>query len=75
LWLACHTAEESAEQVGLSREAIQKETEELVKTSDLKKLPKVAFSEEGYQPPLYNVWTFAKKTNEITTRIHTRSHS
>ena len=38
----------------------------LVENADLRKLLKVTFSEEGFQKPIYNVWAFAKKTNETS---------
>lgn len=66
LWLACRTAEEIAATIGMSRESAQKEIEQLVKFPELEKLPKVSFSEEGFQPPIYNIWSFAKKTNEVS---------
>ncbi len=65
LYLKCYTAEEIAQVVGLSRELAQKEIEALlVGNEDVRKLPKVSFSEPDYAPPIYNVWAFGKKTNE-----------
>jgi hypothetical protein len=34
-------------------------------SSNWKKGTKVSFSEESFTPPLYNVWSFSKKTNEV----------
>jgi len=66
LWLAGHTAEEItmllSEQDNTSVERTIKEYRE---SSTWKKSGKVTFSEEDYKPPLFNVWTFAKKTNEV----------
>jgi len=65
LYLKCYTAEEIGQVVGLSRELAQKEIESLlVGNEDVRKLPKVMFSEPDYAPPIYNVWAFGKKTNE-----------
>lgn len=66
LWLACYTAEEIAVSVGISRESAQKEVEELVKNDSWRKLPKVGFSEDQWSTPLYSVWSFAKKSNEVS---------
>jgi hypothetical protein len=62
MWLRCYTAEEIGEAVGLSKPSIEKEVSLLL--TDLLKVGKVQFSEPDFQPPIYNVWAFGKKTNE-----------
>ena len=62
LWQRCYTAEEIGEAVGLSGGQL-KETVQSV-SEDLLKQTKVQFSEPDFQPPIYNVWAFGKKTNE-----------
>lgn len=67
MYLRCYTAEEIGEAVGLELKTAQREIEGLlVNNEDLRKSPKVTFSEEGFQTPLYNVWAFGKKTNETS---------
>jgi DNA-binding CsgD family transcriptional regulator len=65
LWMACFTAEEIAELVNLSDEAVRKEVSQY--SEGLPKVGKVLadFADEDFSPPLYNVWTFAKKTNAV----------
>src|SRR5262249_35933511 len=56
MWLACYTAEEIAEVVGLKATQVQDEIRLSTESSDLKLPLKVTFSEEDFTPPLYNVW-------------------
>lgn len=65
MYLKAYTAEEIGEAVGLSQESIKKDYLSVL-SEDLPKVPKVQFSEESWQPPIYNVWTFAKKTNSTS---------
>lgn len=60
--LACFTQDEIAERLNVPRTTVE---EALTKTASLPFSSKVTFSEEGFTPPLYNVWTFSKKTNEV----------
>lgn len=63
LYLKCYTAEEIADTVGVTRQALEKD--DLPQLSeDIRKVAKVTFSEPDYAPPIYNVWAFGKKTNE-----------
>lgn len=62
LYLKCYTAEEIGQIVGL--EARQTNEEVSAINEDVRKSPKVTFSEPDYAPPIYNVWSFGKKTNE-----------
>lgn len=73
MWLACHTQEEIAEAVGLSQPQI-KEKAEVISELDrcqepIKRAasfqPTGAKKETPFEVPLYNVWTFAKKSNEV----------
>jgi len=62
MWLQCYTAEEIGEAVGLSGRAVEKDYVcELLE--DLPKVPKATYSEPGWSAPIYNVWSFGKKTN------------
>ena len=64
MYLACYTEEEIAELANVSRQTVNIEVSQLF--ADLQKLAKVNFFDEDWQPPIYNVWTFSKKTNEVS---------
>jgi ParB-like chromosome segregation protein Spo0J len=64
LYLRCYTLEDIGEAVGLSRQQVENELSPI--SEDLRKLAKVQFAEEEWLAPIYNVWTFAKKTNKTT---------
>lgn len=71
MYLRAYTAEEISVVVGIDRSSVDdilngKKTEKMEVRGileDLLKIPKVQFLDEDWQPPIYNVWTFAKKTN------------
>jgi hypothetical protein len=67
MWLACHTQDEIAEACGIGR---QTATDELASMPDLERLPKpaknAALYSDDFDPPLYNVWTFATRTYHPT---------
>jgi hypothetical protein len=50
----CYTAEEIGKDVGLERKQSDREVMDILE--NLPKSPKVTFSEEDFQPPIYNVW-------------------
>jgi len=67
MYLRCHTQQEIGDAVGLSDKQAGNEIEALSEvSSDVKKLPEVTFSDDDFQKPIYNVWSFAKKTNETS---------
>lgn len=66
MWLAGETIEDIASAVAISDESVRKEVSQLSEA-----LPNVGkllsrFEDADFAPPLFNVWTFAKKTNEVT---------
>ena len=63
MYLKCYTSEEIGEAVGLSKDQANEQVCRILE--DFPKSVKVTFSEEDFAPPIYNVWTFAKKTNAI----------
>lgn len=76
MFLACATQEEIAEAVGLAQNTITAEIESIISFGSVSKTDKThAFFEEmtedgeakklvpGFNPPLYNVWSFAKIQN------------
>jgi DNA modification methylase len=68
MYLAGCTQEEIAENAGLSRESITKQMETLVNMDNWQKIPKnlALFEDEHFEPPLFNIWNWAKKTNEVS---------
>ena len=63
LWLKCYTAEEIGEAVGLSGGELKEQVRSV--SENILKQTKVQFSDD-YQPPVYNIWAFGKKTNETS---------
>lgn len=66
MWMQCETVEDIARSVELSDEAVRKEVSQL--SEALPNVGKVLsqFQDEDFTAPLFNVWTFAKKTNEVS---------
>lgn len=66
MWLACYTQEEIAEAVGISQMEASRETQEI---NNLEVLPKSlklsSLYQDDFEPELYDIWNFAKKTNEV----------
>lgn len=67
MYLACHTEVEIAEAVGLERPRVNEILALLPVLEPGSKTGRSAnFEEEGFKPPIYNVWTFSKKSNEVS---------
>ncbi len=66
MWLACHMKSEIAEAIGITQQRVGQKIETMKEKFPGTKLSQLAFSDESWTPPLYNVWTFAKKTNEVS---------
>jgi DNA modification methylase len=66
MYLACHTQEEIAEAVELTQQRCAQKMQELQEQFHGNQTSKSLFCEEGYAPPLYNVWTANTKTNEVS---------
>jgi hypothetical protein len=64
LWMACATQEEIAADTSLPQQTV---TGLLPKLEELPNSVKVmaAYAEADWQPPVVNVWTYAKKSNEV----------
>ncbi|MBK5941411.1 hypothetical protein CCR96_19605 [Halochromatium roseum] len=60
LYLKAYTAEEIGEAVG-SVDVVKKELPCILE--DFPKSTKVQFSDESFEPPIYNVWKLQNKTN------------
>ncbi len=66
MWLACYSHEEIANDIGnVSDETVRRKTEHFATKSSLEPNVVKSSSFEDFTPELYNVWTFAKKTNEV----------
>lgn len=68
MWLSSATLDEIADETGFSKASLSQELEVCSLLERLPKANKVAaeFADEGFTPPLFNVWTFAKKTNAVS---------
>ena len=64
LWLACYTGNRIAEAVNMTEMSVNQQLKKILKNS--KNLEKFRifgeFNEPDFQPPLYNVWSWAKKS-------------
>ena len=70
LWLQCWTQEQIAEAVGLEQQRVAEIAQEM---PDLEALPNPAklaamYQDADWQPPLFDVWTAARKQGEHLTR-------
>ena len=68
LWLSCHTQEEIAAAVGVSQPNVAAEIETFINFGSSSNSDKslALYQDADWKPPLYNVWTFAKKSNEVS---------
>jgi predicted DNA-binding protein YlxM (UPF0122 family) len=66
-WLECQTHQEIADEVGISRTAVTDEIQSFVNFGSVAKSDKtLALYDDGaFTPPLYNVWSYAAKTNAV----------
>lgn len=63
MWLACYTNEEIANCIKVEKTTVKREIDDIY--ADVHKSIKVNFFEEGWTPPLYNVWRFSKLSNQV----------
>jgi hypothetical protein len=71
LFLACHTASEIGQAVGLPEQTIRDRierlsTKEFLGTKSWKLAKFEDYDEDDGLRPIYNIWTFGKKTNEVS---------
>ena len=67
MWFACYTNQEILDAVDVSQNKLNKEIEKLC-TLDVfsdKRTIAAMFYEEGLQPPIYNVWSWTKKSEGV----------
>ncbi len=66
MYMACYTDEEIGEAVGLARRTVTERRQHLAEKFSGTFPPNVLYHEEGWTPPLYNVWRRHEKSNEVT---------
>lgn len=66
MWMACNTGDEIAQVIGVHLDTVSDQVSRI--SEALPNSEKVAsqFQDEDFTAPLFNVWTFAKKTNEVS---------
>jgi len=66
MYLACYTEDEIAEKVGVSRDTLHSKIGELLKQFPGTVSTKLSqYDDDNFQVPLYTVWNFQSKTNEV----------
>ena len=68
MWMACITQEEIAEDTGLTQPQVKTIIDTFIDLGSISKIYKSRdFSQDAdFAPPLYNIWTFAKKSNAVS---------
>lgn len=68
LWMACETVEDIVATVDIKKSAVDEILGEFPVLENLPKVEKVlaTFADDEFTAPLYNVWTFAKKSNSVS---------
>jgi predicted DNA-binding protein YlxM (UPF0122 family) len=66
MYLACYTEDEIAEKVGISHDSVGRKIEDLRKSFPGTNSVKLSqYDDPDFQVPLYTVWSFGRKTNEV----------
>lgn len=68
MWMQCYTQEEIASEVNLTKEQV---SEILRVCQNLETFPKsdklsISHQDQNFEIPLFNIWSFAKKTNNVS---------
>lgn len=64
MYMACYTQAEVAAAVGLTHQAVSEHFTQV--SANWPKVAKVAAAfDDTFEPPLFNIWSFGKKTNEV----------
>lgn len=67
MWLSCHTQDEIAKSISLDQSTVKRKVEELcAKFPGTKSIKLSNFEDDNFSQPLYNVWAFGKKSNEVS---------
>lgn len=65
MWLMCYTQEEIADAVDVTQKTIDNWIEDFSNFASDSKITKIARFDDDFTPPLFNVWTKAKKSNDV----------
>lgn len=63
-WMACYTQAEVGEVVGVDQKTVSNKIDDFRKKVPGNQVPK--FEDSDFQIPLYNIWRFNNKTNEVS---------
>lgn len=68
MWMSCYTQEEIQESSGIPRKTISDKVQTFGENGSTSVFAKsLSFERDNdFVPPLYNIWTFAKKTNAVS---------
>jgi len=69
LWMACYTQEQIAEATGITdKSTVSRRIESMLQNGNVSVLQHTTPFEKDsdFSPPLYNIWTFARKTNAVS---------
>lgn len=66
LWMACHTQEEIAEAIGEEQKSVSREMQGFSQNGSFAEMTKTQDFDRDFDPPIYNVWSFGKKSNDVS---------
>jgi len=68
MWMACESEQDIAGSVGKSQSTVNEKIKTFIENIEKNNSDKsrAFFSDSDFTPPLYNLWTFAKKTNNVS---------
>lgn len=62
-WMACYTQSEISESAGVTQQTVSNKIDKFTNSVPGNQLCK--FAENDWKPPLFNIWNFSKKSNEV----------
>jgi DNA-binding CsgD family transcriptional regulator len=68
MWMQCYTQEEIGEEVKLEKMQVSRIIEDCIILENLPKSYKLnaSYQDSDFEIPLFNIWSFAKKTNNVS---------
>lgn len=68
MWMSCYTQEEISEEVKMPQQTLSDEIKLLPKIDLCPNSVKnnISYQDQNFETPLFNVWSFAKKTNNVS---------
>jgi hypothetical protein len=69
MWMACYSQDEIAELTQIHKDTVSSQLEVCRNLEELPNSDKLSafYQDADFTPPLYNVWTFSKKTETFTS--------